>query len=282
MNYLQSYQKYHNKVCVLAQPLELFGIDRFWRWSQKSDGSFSIIGNSLGVAEVFFDQNLHVNHPHFRHPRFFKTGFTLPEQLNLAEWEETQGKLRGAHCNHVLILIQKKDESFVGFGFGSSKIRPGLENLYLNKLNRINQFIQYFENDAAKLILEAEGNRTDISSVVGSKFNQKPQLCQMITASDNEIQFLAAIEGKSNLSKALTSLTRTEKICCYYYLSGYTAKEIGKKLYRSPRTVETHLQSAKAKLNVTTRSGLFEVLEPFQRFLLETESERKRPKKPKA
>jgi DNA-binding CsgD family transcriptional regulator len=259
-------KKNFGKICKLTEPLKLFlGVDRFWRNSHRKDGSYSVLGNSPPVAEAFFGQNLYVGHPYFRNPRFFQSGYALPELLNSQEYEKTQGQLRGdGNCHHVLIHIQKHEHGFIEYGFATSKPRLGFEAVYLNHLQAISKFIHAFEQTAAKLIQEADEYRVNISHLIGVKYHEKPQLSGTILAPDQEICFLSAIEGNSERAKELRSLTNCERSCLRHYLSGSTTLEIAGKLYRSPRTIETHLENAKAKLGINSRSKLFEILTPFR------------------
>jgi len=52
-------------------------------------------------------------------------------------------------------------------------------------------------------------------------------------------------------------LTKKEILCLELYLQGMTIKEIGKKIFRSHRTIETHMQNVRAKLEARSRSEVF-------------------------
>lgn len=262
-------KKNYKTICKLTEPLKQFlGVDRFWRNSHKADGSYAVIGNFPPLAEAFFGSNLYVGHPYFRHPRFFQSGFALPELLHSKEYEETQGKLKmDGNCHHVLIYIQKQEESFIEYGFAISKFHPGFESIYLNHLKAIHQFTKIFEQSASRLIREADDYRMNISQAIGVKYDQKPLLPPTISLPDKELRFLAAIEENPEREQQLHSLTRSEKIYLKLYLTGNTTQEIAKKCYRSPRTIETHLEHAKAKLRVSSRAHLMKLLIPYQDLL---------------
>jgi DNA-binding CsgD family transcriptional regulator len=51
-------------------------------------------------------------------------------------------------------------------------------------------------------------------------------------------------------------LSSPQQECLYYYLTGLTAKEIGKIKNLSPRTVEDYLEAIKSKYNCSTKSEL--------------------------
>lgn len=65
--------------------------------------------------------------------------------------------------------------------------------------------------------------------------------------------------GPSTYSHSLqkAKLTKKETLCLELYLQGMTLKEIGKKIYRSHRTVETHVKNIREKLNANSRSEVF-------------------------
>lgn len=51
-------------------------------------------------------------------------------------------------------------------------------------------------------------------------------------------------------------LSERESECLYFYITAYSAKEIGVKLDISQRTVEKHLSNVKAKLHLSTKGQL--------------------------
>lgn len=260
-------KKRHSKIYGLTAPLaSFFGIDRFWRGMHGNDGSYAVLGNNPPVADSFFGQGLYLGHPYFRNPKFFQSGYVLPETFHSEEYEKTQGRLKKEReCHHVFLYIQKKEYGFIEYGFAASQFRAGFEGVYLNHLHAIKRFIDFFEQNGARLVLESEESRIYLPSLIGATYYERPKLFSPTIASEKELQFLAAIEGKNH--SALSSLTRSERAILRDYLSGSTAREIAKKIYRSPRTVEMHLENAKAKLSVRSRAELFHLLMPFQSVL---------------
>lgn len=256
----------HNKaICRLIDHLTHFcGIDRFWRNEHHKDGSYSVLGNAPDVAEDFFGQELYLGHPYFRDPKFYTSGFHLPELFQSREFEETQGKLRKkGDCHHVLIYIHKKSDGFVEYGFATSEFRPGFETVYLNQMPSILKFIRYFEDESSKIILEAESSKVDIAAIIGEVYHQNPKIPSPLIVPEKELLFISAVEQ----SPDILTLTPSEKKVLHLYLDGKSTAEIAKTLFRSPRTIETHLERAKSKLGVRTRSELFELLLPFKEFI---------------
>ncbi len=259
-------RKYHHKLKKLIEPLTLFcGIDRFWRNAHKIDGSYSLIGNYPPTAESFFEQGLYKGHPYFRHPKFFRSGFVIPGLYKTIEYETTQGKIQeGGDCYHVLLFIEKGEDGFIEYGFATSRLIPGFEMTYLNHLQAFRKFIDYFEMEGKQIINESSGYQTDISRLVGKQYLVPPEEAGDTIVPKSELEFLAAIETDLERGKSILTLTKSEKVSLGYYLTGSTVKQIAEQLHISPRTLEKHLENAKGKLGVKTRSELFDVLNPYQ------------------
>jgi DNA-binding CsgD family transcriptional regulator len=262
-------KRHYREISRFTNPLKLhFGIDRVWRNFHHKDGTYSVIGNHPPLAEVFFGQQLYMGHPFFRNPRYFCSGYLLPDLLHQADYEETQGRLRdGGDCFHVMICLIKHDQGITEYGFASSRFRPGFESVYLNHHPSIIRFISAFEEDCQDLIQKAVEGRIDIAAVIGAKYHERPEIPDNLLVPKGGFEFLAAMERDPERLRALLSLTGSEKASLRHYLKGSSTQQIGKKLFRSPRTIETHLENAKSKLGVNTRSQLFDILAPYRDFI---------------
>jgi DNA-binding CsgD family transcriptional regulator len=257
----------YREICRLTDPLkQFFGIDLFWRNAHGNDGSYSVLGNYPPLAEVFFGENLYLGHPYFRHPRFFRSGFALPDLLQYRDFEETQGKLRGRGCFHIMIYMHKHEKGVIEYGFASSQFRPGFEATYLNHQQAILKFITAFEMRADHWIQKSDEYKMNMAEIIGKQYHEKPKLSEKILVPDADLHFLSAIEGDPEKKLGILSLTHAEKVCLGQYLNGHTTKEIAQKQFRSPRTIEGHIERAKSKLGIHSRSELFEVLIPYRDF----------------
>lgn len=67
------------------------------------------------------------------------------------------------------------------------------------------------------------------------------------------------IHTSPNINK-FSILSMRERECVYFYINGLTAKETAKKLFISPRTVETHLEHVKQKLHCRNKSEIFKAI----------------------
>lgn len=66
------------------------------------------------------------------------------------------------------------------------------------------------------------------------------------------------LKNQENRIFAVDGLTQRENECLEYYVKGYSYKSIGKKLEISHRTVETHIQNIKMKINLDQREKIAE------------------------
>lgn len=75
---------------------------------------------------------------------------------------------------------------------------------------------------------------------------------------DNNKELIGLIGSSIALPQMnqIASLSQRERECVSFLSRGYTDKKIAKQLTISPRTVETHLATAKRKLSVSTRAEL--------------------------
>jgi len=70
----------------------------------------------------------------------------------------------------------------------------------------------------------------------------------------NRQQFAYVVADFNNQIK----LTKKEQECLFYYVRGFTYKEIAAVLYNSDRTIECHLENIKAKLDCSNRAQIVE------------------------
>ncbi len=74
----------------------------------------------------------------------------------------------------------------------------------------------------------------------------------------NDNQFCYKIHKSNNYNYHQENLSAREIECLFYILRGKSAKDVGKILHLSYRTIEDHIASIKYKLNVTRKAQLIE------------------------
>lgn len=105
-------------------------------------------------------------------------------------------------------------------------------------------------NAIATLFYGTEINRNNLTKILMNiaKLDKKYQ-------SENNINHRSYYIGHSLKD---SGLTKKEIECLFYLVRGKTAREIGKILFISARTVETHIANMKSKLGCVTKSDLID------------------------
>lgn len=159
------------------------------------------------------------------------------------------------------VYIKSVDSVYLWANFNLSKAAVGKEagdamyggtdfdfhwNLYADKMR---------END--KKVIQAH------YPVHATETSQRPDgIVRQLTTykiplyKDNQLMGLLGISSEHSMSNFQTRLTPREQTCIALMAQGSTDKEIAAKLGISSRTVETHINSSKEKLNVNSRAEL--------------------------
>lgn len=97
---------------------------------------------------------------------------------------------------------------------------------------------------------------TDVELDYFSNPDSKDQPENITLEHVNKTQFLALLKDYQEFDKDKIVLTEREQECLFYYLAGFTAKEIAKKLDINYRTVQDYLAIVKDKYQCGTKQEL--------------------------
>jgi len=225
----------------IAKPLLNFHITHFSYQVSLSDGSIGYITThpeftKFSISQKYYKKTLHAS------PQAYPSGWLLAKTISPLKELLSHAK-KYYQLNHWIIFINKQHSSCEFFYFASRLKDEGAINIYLNNLKKLDVFCQTFKERAKTLILKAE---TD-----AIRYHKTPP------QTDKIIQTLHSAE-KSLLTEndPIRNMTPREYECINYLCQGYTAKEIGKEIGISPRTVEKHVQHLKEKLNCKNQKKL--------------------------
>ncbi|MDO8953550.1 MAG: helix-turn-helix transcriptional regulator [Gammaproteobacteria bacterium] len=140
---------------------------------------------------------------------------------------------------NTLEFTQKQGDITSMFGFGTSRRGPEVLNEYLANLHLFQQFIRNFEHDAKDILRITHLAPTPLLSNIEDKTDKNGTIIlldnnQSIKLSNREIEVLTLLSY------------------------GSSAKSSALKLGLSPRTIETHIESLKNKLNLRRKVDLIE------------------------
>lgn len=183
---------------------------------------------------------------------------------NLHPWFTYSRDMFG--IDNRIILFEKFRHHTDIYTFATNPTHNQAINFYLNNIDILKKFSTYYKEKAKKLfqiyeakkfIPENKLRRNNHIEIVKSFSSADPLLLNFnkVGVSDKKASCIpASIENK---------LTKREIECLRYLLLGYTAKETAKNLTLSSRTVETHINNIKHKLNCFSKRKIIQLLYNF-------------------
>ena len=172
----------------------------------------------------------------------------LPNEISLWSlnpdniiWKE--GARQFNYGNGISICIEQKQYKEI-FCFYSSYNNSSINQFYINNIDRLKKFCHYFKDKMAYVL----DNKNLHRMVVPEYYIEKKIT---VPAQENIRKFLCEIDGGYSLleEKITRNLTKQEWACIMRSAQGESAKVVADRLCLSKRTVETHLNNAKIKLN---------------------------------
>lgn len=139
--------------------------------------------------------------------------------------------------------------------FGTYSHEKWMSEFYLSNTDLLLRFCNYFHEQASDLLKLSEKNENLI--YLPNTFSQK-------TKSNNILidEFLKDTQVKKhtvNTPGGLVPITKKEMQCMQLLCQGSNAREIAEHLFLSQRTVETHINNIKNKVNITSKSDLIKL-----------------------
>lgn len=222
------------EICEIMLPmLKKHGITVFNYYRMYFDGGMIRLSTERIWTEHFFKKN-------------YANQLTIPESylaksLNYYIWlaEDCSEILLDAAINfniaNGISIAEKQEDSIEFFCFGSTRDNYQIiNNFYINNLDLLLNYSRYFKEKAKHWLKLAEEKRIILSSVKHST---------------KENNLILQKNYQNNLTERQTD-------CAFLLIKGMKYKEIARKLKLSPRTVETHLNHLKTKLNCSNKTQL--------------------------
>lgn len=125
-----------------------------------------------------------------------------------------------------IAIVNKEEDGFGFYNIGTVSSNPGIVNKYINEISQYENFITEFQEKCNGLIRTAKKFKLDLKPGLRTNLTNKPGY------------------HFGNLY-----FTQREFQCINYLVRGKTAGEIAIILNISKRTVETHIQNIKRKMN---------------------------------
>jgi DNA-binding CsgD family transcriptional regulator len=244
----------------VTSPLLNLGVLFFGYHSLGLNGEYVTLTDRPDWAEHYVENKFYQHDPFIQHPQNYSSGTYLLSQINPPTNTNNQdsasnkisikeGWRQKIAFDEAAILIDKTNADVEFFIFGGNSTHGDFNKLYGNHRNLLHAFVAHFKN-ALKEVIRSQSEEKNIISYPTSSGKGIHPLNKT-----KQQGFLSAIGHKDSCLKA-ASLTPAEKRCLTHLCKGQSIKGIAQSLMISPRTVETHLNSAKRKLNCLYKDDL--------------------------
>lgn len=164
----------------------------------------------------------------------------------------------GFNVYHRLCLTFNTPEYVEVFAFGLTKPSKNMVEIFMNHINVLEKFCIYFRETSWDLLEESAKHRIrfdqTLEPVEFSDLNFKIDETYKDFFSDIKLQKYRLQTKNGNCF-----LTGREFECLLWSAKNKTAKQIGRLLSLSPRTVEDYLVKVKSKLNCTSKLELIDL-----------------------
>lgn len=255
----------YNSVCLsekigqIVKHLQLIDISFFQFVRAYKDGSITTLSNNDAWLELFLKEEL------------YNMGFFSSNVFNLADgsylWNSVpRGDVcaiakTSFHIDHGLTILKKYETYANIYLFAANEANFYINNLYLNKLDLLFNFVNYFDSQIEELISKNDikiiTNR-DISFFCDTIDQIKPENYDLFSTGIKRNGYFYLHNGKN------IKLTPRQFDCVSLLLKGYPNKVIASQLSLSTRTCEHYIEAVKDKFDCHSRSDLISLLNMIQ------------------
>lgn len=230
----------------LCAPLALFNISSFANARVNHKGEFSTLCNHPSYLLHYLENNYH--------QADISSKNAPPEIQNYLMWDmlECHGKTANMlsdaatfNYRHIFTIVKKEAEHTDYYHFGTHLNSPSINQWYLNNLDKLELFIDYFNEKMSQFKTLSRGH--DITFPVAQ--SNECQILGLESLSQNEQQFIHQISRTHRLSLR-------QQQCLELAVQGHSAKQIANHLNISHRTVEDHLHTLRQKFHAKNKTEL--------------------------
>ncbi len=258
---IQDLSKHSDAVKKCTRPLTHLGITCFYYVHIKNNGDYLLLTDCPHIDEYYFDEKIYIKDPYIRHPSNYQPGFFFFEQNQKEEFDQSLAYLVNNFQMTPLIGYCEKSKNAVEFyGFwGRSDQKNSFMQVYLNYSSLLKAFSNYFKEKCRKILQSNTVPYLSLSDLIGNDF-----ITSAIHKSKNDFdtvcKYLKEI-GLGDEIKKVSLLSPRERECVKLLLKGKSAKESGRILGLSFRTVEHYIENIKNKFNCQYKNEIFSVAE---------------------
>lgn len=234
----------------ICQPLfNNFGITNFGYVKIDSSGSMLRISTGPKWTRRYFEQQYYNDTDFY----FFDDVAENSSRIRIYTNQPNGGVFSELYDYNIwnIYTIYERNLNFAEvWFFATSRDKSSMIDFYINNQDVLENFIQYFKQNTASLILTAKPE---------AFITTKLKIHTMQNAEEQKIRKFLQDIGQHNHPNKF-KFTNREKDCIQHLIMGRTAKEIARQLLLSPRTVEHHIESVKRKVGCNRVHQLLRIL----------------------
>lgn len=228
-------------VAELSAPLTKLGIDYFSFTRVDKNGGRTYLHNQAHILQFYIRQQYYLQGNTEGLPQTYKRQIVLWETLaNQTIFNEAA---RPFNVDHGIYIIEPHKEYCDFFGFAPINGSKRIINTYFAELDYLKKFAHEFKGKADTIIRRVNEKKLVLP------FNKKLVDFTQITPQDTNV----ATTGSTYQQ---VKITARQYDIAQRMIQGMNGKAIAKELKISPRTVETHYNHMKEKLNCKNRIEL--------------------------
>jgi len=242
----------------ICKPLQHLTTHLFTYMKNFNDGTQINISSDPRWIEDYYALKLYNTSYFENHPSLYQQGFKW--------WTEGSDLPIYVHgrdyfnSHYGITYCQQVEDGCEFFFFSGAKEHPFVLDFYLNNLDLLEKFSQYFKDHAVSILKECNHHR-----IIREQGTQMPT---MIDTANRRNLFLqeTGLLGQTLASflSQFEPLTRREYECLLHSMKELsTAEEVAAAMNISRRTVETHLERIKSKLQCRSKNELMVKLISF-------------------
>ncbi len=235
-------------VATICQPLSNLGVTYFnYIKIYNEDGSRELLTNNASWIEHFYRNSLYSSVGAIDVEYLLPKGYFLWSELDSDDPVYSQGRESFNIDNGVSFVVRREDITYL-YIFASTRSNNKINNFYTRNIDLFKRFMLFFNEQASGLMKAASENRIylpDKQVASSQKLNQ----IDISVQSREEFYEKTLMERFYLFTESEDFyLTRKQAECAAYLVAGATAKQCGKKLGISHRTVQGYIDDIKNKI----------------------------------
>ncbi len=248
--------KHQQKINKLTEPLQRhFGINYFCYQRVSNAGEWTLLSNNADWLHHSADKRFYLCDPSLVNPELCQSGFSFPETHQHADFQNAliSDAVSLYDLCHTLAIIERTSAGCEYYFFTAPTGHAQVYNHYLNNMHLLRYtFSEYFKTQLARELATLDDHAVDIKLAKQALYGDKDNVLAVADTQSAAANFLADIKQMP----VTVMLTPREQECLQLYRQGNTAKDTGRLLGISPRTVEYHLENIKQKYGCRNKRDL--------------------------